>query len=394
MRRVLLCAVIVAAASHGGIARAADADAEQIPQQVQSAVDRGLQWLAGRQNATTGEWPTDVGGGGSPTAAVTSLSAMAFMARGHVPGQGMYGENINLAVDRVLALQRPNGLIASEGWIDTMYDHGISTVMLCEAYGMLDEKRQADAGKAIAKAVRLILTAQAVQKDSDASGGWRYTPEASDSDISVSGWQLMALRGAANIGAAVPKRAIDMGIAYIKRRAEEDGGFTYGAAGIGGGSAARTGTGILALELLGQHNAKESLAGGSYLMRTPAATPDTTYYFYTEYYCAQASWQLGGNYWKNINRPIRESLLSRQHMDGSWSTTVGSEAAAGQSYATSMAILAADRAISVFADLSALRCGNLSRRLRREVRRRDGLSTRGRWCGGCARSGSHIRCWR
>ena len=339
LKRFLLCAAVMAGVLRSGTLRAADGDTEQIPQQVQSAVERGLQWLAGKQ-AATGDWPTDVDGGRGPTAAVTSLAAMAFMARGHVPGQGMYGENINRAVDRILAMQQPNGLIAPDGWMYPMYDQGISTVMLCEAYGMLDEKRQADAGKAIAKAVRLILAAQAVPKSGDSVGGWRYQPDSTNSDISVSGWQLMALRGAANIGAAVPRRAIDLGIAYIKRRAGEDGGFTYGADGIGGGSAARTGTGILALELLGQHDAKESLAGGSYLMRTPVASPDLNYYFYREYYCAQAAWQLGGNYWTNINRPIRESLLQRQHMDGSWSTTNGSEAAAGESYASSMAILA------------------------------------------------------
>jgi hypothetical protein len=321
-----------------------DTPPEQIPQQVQSAVDRGLQWLAARQDPATGSWPTNVGGGGA-TAAITSLAAMAFMARGHVPGQGPYGENINRAVDYVLNIQQPDGVLSATNIGSTMYDHGISTVMLCETYGMLDEKRQQRAGAAIAKAVHVILAAQAVPKPADLQGGWRYSPSSGDSDISVTGWQLMALRGAANIGAAVPPRAIQMGIEYIKRRAVpagafgDGGGFSY--SGNTDPSPARTGTGILALQLLGQNNSREALAGGDYLRRNPIHPDSHEFYYYTVYYCAQAAWQLGGSYWTDIDRPIRASLLQRQDLDGSWSATnAGLEAAGGDSYGTSMSILA------------------------------------------------------
>jgi hypothetical protein len=313
-----------------------DTPPEQIPQQVQSAVDRGLQWLAAHQDPASGAWPTNVAAGGD-SAAITSLAAMAFMARGHVPSQGPYGENINHAVDYILKLQQSNGVLSATDVGSTMYDHGISTVMLCETYGMLDEARQQRAAVAIAKAVRLILLAQAVPKDSNMRGGWRYSPDATDSDISVSGWQLMALRGAANIGAAVPPRAIQMGIEFIKRRAVARGGFSY--QGNDNPSPARTGTGILALQLLGQNNSPEALAGGDYLRRTPIV-PDN-FYFYTVYYCAQAAWQLGGSYWTDIDRPIRASLLQRQTLDGSWTVTnAGLESSGGDAYGTAMAILA------------------------------------------------------
>jgi hypothetical protein len=315
-----------------------DTPPEQIPQQVQSAVDRGLQWLASRQDPATGAWPTNVGGGGA-AAAVTSLAAMAFMARGHVPGQGPYGENINHAVDYILKIQQSNGILSAADIGSTMYDHGIATVMLCEAYGMLDERRQERAGPAIAKAVRIILIAQAVPKDPNAQGGWRYQPTAGDSDISVTGWQLMALRGAANIGAAVPPRAIQMGIEYIKRRAVPSGGFSYG--GNSDPNPARTGTGILALQLLGQNRSREAISGGEYLRTNPITDHSSENYFYTVYYCAQAAWQLGGSYWTDIDRPIRASLLQRQALDGSWTVAgAGLEAAGGDAYGTAMSILA------------------------------------------------------
>ena len=317
--------------------RAADSTTEPIPPQVISAVDRGLEWLAAHQDTRTGAWLVGLDAN-APVAATTALSAMAFMARGHVPGQGPYGDNINHAVDCILNIQEKNGLIAHD-YQHAMYEHAIATVMLCEAYGMLDDKRQERAATAIAKAVALILAAQNVPKDTDEQGGWRYTPDARSSDISVTGWQLMALRGAANTGAPLPRRAIEQGIAYIKRRAVTgaEGGFAY--VGSDGPNPARSGTGILALELLGKHNEPESLRAGDFLRKTPI-NRGTGFYYYTVYYCSQAAWQLGGDYWTEINEPIRRALLLNQSPDGSWSVHNSGEEMAGTAYGTSMAILA------------------------------------------------------
>ena len=44
-----------------------------------------------------GTWQTNLG----PSTAVTSLATMAFLARGHTPGQGLYGDNVNRAIDFV-----------------------------------------------------------------------------------------------------------------------------------------------------------------------------------------------------------------------------------------------------------------------------------------------------
>jgi hypothetical protein len=316
-------------------ARAQD---DPVPPQVQSSIDRGLSWLAHHQQ-TDGQWLTNVDHG--PSVAITSLAAMAFMARGHVPGQGPYGDNLNKAVDFILSKQAPSGLLASNANAQTMYDHGIATVMLCEACGMLDDARQERVKTAVSKAVRLILNAQNIPKDPGSAGGWRYFATSPDSDISVTGWQLMALRGAANIGADIPQRAIANGIAYIRRRQTPSGGFTYSSSDMGGSTnPARTGTGVLALELLGQHDSKESLAGGAYLLKNPIRNDPGTHYFYTVYYCSQAAYQLGGKYWEVLAPTIRDSLLQRQGRDGSWSVSQSTEAQGGPAYGTAMAILA------------------------------------------------------
>ena len=339
----LLAFISAALLHHSTLLAAQD---ESIPPQVQSSVDRGLDWLAHTQDARTGSWPVNLDRP-TPSVAVTSLAVMAFMARGHVPGQGPYGDNVNRGIDFILTQQQDNGLLSSANIRQAMYDHGIASIMLCEAYGMVDEPRQQRIKIVVAKAVRLILNAQTLPKTPRDIGGWRYTPTSEDSDISVTGWQLMALRGAANIGAPVPRKAIDLGIAYIKRRAVDGGGFSYIL--NGDPNAARTGTGILSLELLGQHHTKEALAGGDYLLRnalagahphSPGQTFTGEHYYYTVYYCTQAANQLGGKYWDDIHTAIRTSLLQRQQQNGSWSAANTNEQQGGDSYATSMSILA------------------------------------------------------
>lgn len=308
----------------------ADDEGGAVPREVEAAVDHGLAWLA-RTQQSDGTWG-GIGTGGA-TAAATGLAVMAFMGRGHVPGQGPYGENINRGIDAIISIQesRRDGVIAERTQGQVMYDHGICTVALCEAYGMLDDNRQAKARTAIGKAIRVILNAQNIKKNFNDQGGWRYTPDMQSSDTSVTGWQLMALRGAKNVGAFLPQQAIDDGIAYIKRRAAFGGGFCY--EGNNGPNAALTGTGILALSLMGQPDAPEVKAGGDFLLRTPVGNGG--HYYYAVYYCSQAAWQLGGQYWSTLSREIFSDLLARQRGDGSWSGAEG-----GDTVCTGMAILA------------------------------------------------------
>lgn len=314
------------------------AQSEPIPTEVASAVDRGLAWLSKNQEAN-GSWTAS--GGQSRSAAVTGLVGMAFMARGHVPGQGPYGEQLNRAVDYILSLQRDGGILADRSLNSPMYDHGISTIMLCEAYGMLDDRRQEAARGAISRAVNVILTAQRIPKvDPKMQGGWRYTPRSSDADISVSGWQLMALRAAANCGANIPPDAVRQGIEYIRNCAGANGGFGY-MLSDSNSTHARTGTGVLALILLGEENDPRVKAGASYLIgdRGNRGLLDSGHHYYTLYYCAQAAWQLGGIHWTQINTDISEDLRRRQRRDGGWPAPSDADGQGGANYSTAMAIL-------------------------------------------------------
>ncbi len=325
LKSAALLALAVALAPSAARLHADDDESVAVPPKVERAVNDGLEYLAKIQG-TDGRWSAS----GHPAAA-TGLCVMAFMARGHVPGQGPYGENLNRGVEALVKIQQSTGANGYFG--GSMYDHGICTVALCEVYGMLDDARQAGVRNAIQKAVRVILDAQNIPKQPTFQGGWRYSPSSTDSDTSVSGWQLMALRGASNAGANIPEKAIQDGIDFIKRRAVFGGGFSY--EGSQGANPALTGTGVLALSLMGQPNSPEVKAGGDYLLRNVGQIGEGGHYYYSVYYCSQAAWQLGGNYWTIINRAISDNLLAKQAANGSWS---GGES--DESYCTSMAILA------------------------------------------------------
>jgi hypothetical protein len=322
-----------------------DVQDEPVEPRVKIAVDKSLEWLK-RNQQPDGSWAH---GREAGTTAVPSLAVLAFLARGHTPGHGTYGEVINKGIDFVLDCQAVDGprkgLLAKEDGNAVMYEHGISTVMLTEVYGMVDDARRARIDKALALAVQVIIDAQhpnGNRKSDNDRGGWRYQPNSADADISCTGWQLMALRGAANCGAVVPKSVLTEGLEYVKRCAVDTGGFAYQARAQAPNQA-RTGTGILSTILIGgDKNAPEVVKAGDYLLANPPSH-NVEFYFYAMYYDSQALNQLGGKYWQLVYPKLVDHLLTLQQEDGTFGgrgkTGGGQEENAGAAYRTSMALL-------------------------------------------------------
>src|SRR5262249_26437881 len=156
-------------------------------------------------------------------------------------------------------------LLANAGSEYVMYHHGIATLMLAEVAGMTDGELGTQVRRALEKAVRVILQAQ--RTDGVHCGSWRYRVEGSDGDLSVTGWQLMALRAAKDLGCDVPAARIELAVQYIRLcRDPGTGGFCY--ARGSSVTIACTGVGILGLELAGrqEHRAPEVLQAGNYLL--------------------------------------------------------------------------------------------------------------------------------
>ena len=332
------------------------------------AIDRGLDFLRTAQSKD-GSWGNPGaavwggGGIGRPAQpgrtpgdiAITSLAVMAFLSAGHVPGEGHYGPVVENGIDWVLAQQQPDGRLAPStlpGSTMEMYYHGIATLMLAEVVGLTRQSTADKLKAALERAVTVILAGQRKAGGAggaSAAGGWRYMVSttggfAATSDLSVTGWQLMALRSAKNVGCDVPAKAITDAVEYVKRSFDTagptKGGFRYepnGAVTI-----PCTAVGVLCLELSGkeQHLCDEALHGGAYLLKHPLKTGDGNL-SYGVYYVSQALFQLGGNYWETY-RPKLHDLLLRQappNANGGWSNLGIDGQTHGSAYSTAMAVL-------------------------------------------------------
>ena len=328
-------------------------------QQVEHAVDRALAWMA-TQQAADGSFPTLPAG----QPAVTSLCVMAFLSRGHQPGVGPYGQRLNRAIDFVLSCQKSNGLITlqtpgpvheDQGASHTaVYNHAISGLMLGEVYGQVSGQRAKATKQAIEQALKFSRQLQLRAKAPPDKGGWRYVrlnPSAIDSDLSVTGWQLMFMRSAKNAEFDVPTAYVEEATAYVLRLWDPgSGSFFYRNYENVGGSASRgmVGAGIVSLSMGGQHQTREALAAGDWLLAHPyrrfgEIVSARDRFFYGAYYSSQAMAQLGGRYWEKFFPPLLNVLLSSQAPDGSWppevDSGIGNEAMFGNVYTTALAVL-------------------------------------------------------
>ncbi|MCA9063074.1 MAG: prenyltransferase [Planctomycetaceae bacterium] len=313
-------------------------DTELLQQRYQprldAAVDRGLEYLAGMQvtpeEATRIGRPEIVGSFAEPACpgntGVTSLAVMAFLAKGHLPGRGRYGDVIHRGIDYLLSQQLENGLLISREeqgrTTGLMYEHSISTLLLCEVSGMVDPIRQSRIDEALPRALLVLLQAQKVPRTEANTGGWRYTPGTTDSDLSLTGWSIMALRAAKLNGAAIPDEHIEMAVSYILNCHTDSGGFSY-LPRSNSPSTSMTGIAILCMELCGEHGNEDLLAAGEFILSRPPrmVSPDGTaerFRYYAWYYCGQAMFQLGGKYWNEFAPLMYDSLLTDQNADGSW----------------------------------------------------------------------------
>ena len=299
-------------------------------EKVDPAVEQALGYLA-RVQREDGSFPESYG----DSTGIPALAGMAFLSKGHLPTEGPHAETLNRCIDFVLENQKDGGVFekgnAGEG---PMYAHNISTLFLSEVSGMVDPDRQAKISRALPRALRVILEAQAVDKDERHQGGWRYHPGSRDSDTSCSGWALMALRSAKLNGAAVPDRAIADAVAYLRRHQDEKEG-SFGYTDQRNHARSLTGMGLLCLELCGRHGAPETFKAADHVMKTFRDLPGDQFEFYGNYYNAQGTFQIGGRYWNEYADWMYATYLKKQSDDGSWSSRE-----AGRIYGTTMMVLA------------------------------------------------------
>jgi hypothetical protein len=329
----------------------ADALTPEKWRQVEDSVDRGLAWLASQQR-DDGSFPTL----SAAQPAVTSFCVLAFLSRGHQPGAGPYGKQLERAIDYVVSCQKEDGLLCLDApgssWQfekashTASYNHAIAGLMLGEAYGQVSGKRAREVRAALDKALQFTRKLQTRPKNPADAGGWGYfRPQGDlDGDLSITAWQVMFLRSAKNAEFNVPKRFADEAVEYVRQRWDpKTGMFLYNR--YGGFSRGLMAAGVLSLSMAGLHQSDIAKAAGDWLVDHPFRRFGESYgefdrVYYSMFYCSQAAAQLGGHYWKGIYPPLVDVALSAQTADGSYENEPNrGDVVFGQCYSTSLAVL-------------------------------------------------------
>jgi hypothetical protein len=100
---------------------------------------------------------------------------------------------------------------------------------------------------------------------------------------------------------------------------------------------------VLSLFLSGRYDAELERTAGQWILRHPFrpygnVINTSDHYLYAAYYCSQAMFQLGGQYWEQFYPDTAATLLENQAADGSW-TPDSRDLMFGNSYGTALVVL-------------------------------------------------------
>jgi hypothetical protein len=243
--------------------------------------------------------------------AATGLALLCFLGAGHTMHQGEYSDHVSRGVYYLvqnMKFRKDNtqGYWLTEQAAAQMYEHGIATLALCESLQMTGDTSLKEPCQA---AINYIVAAQ--HKD----GGWGYHPS-TPGDLSIVGWQLMALKSASAAGIKVFHETLHLADGFLKREASGPFLYTYRR---GKPTASMTAIGNLIRIFRGNTLTDGALMrANEYIAKQGPSRVDSYY----NYYATQFMFQMGGERWKNWNLVMRELLVQTQvqqgHMAGSW----------------------------------------------------------------------------
>lgn len=322
---------------------------EVTPQSTQ-ALERGLDWLAENQGPG-GDWESEDLG-------LIGMGALAFMADGHAPGRGKYGQPLERALDRILSSPRPSGLLNIADPQRDMYNHGLTTFVLGQAHGMTGDNR---INPVLDRALKLIAFTQAED------GGWDYRAvrRQNGHDLSLAVMQAKALRSAMDTGIEVAPEVVDMAINSVRQHYSPEGvardaaeaeqrrhpgRFTYTRHG-GQASLAMAAAGVVCLQEFGQYDDWRIEKNMQVIHAEIAKLKEKKnrnngrlpFDAYTLYYVGQALYQRGGDDWAKSYPILRDAVVESQVVrpgnrreDGHWNAGAHVGGKPGDLYGTAV----------------------------------------------------------
>lgn len=320
------------------------------------AVEASLKWLATHQEQA-GFWDANRFGAGQvrideqgidrrnagiqADSGLTALAILAFLGAGYTQEEGEYSENLNRAIGWMIEQQRSNGFLGGEAThYARMYSHAMATYALAEAYGLqTDPKSNPKLRETVGRAVAYI-----VENQNPYDGGWRYV-KGQKSDMSMFGWQLMALKSAEIAGIPIPSDTKQLMVKFLKERSlgKNNGLATYRLIEPATPpTPAMTAESLFCKQMLGIRRDNPACREAIQFIsdRPPRLAEYNLYYWY---YGTLAMYQYGGNPWREWNEDLRDLLISEQITQGknagSWNPRPPWGPYGGRLYSTTLSTL-------------------------------------------------------
>lgn len=278
-----------------------------------------------KQQNGNGSW-----GEGQFRASMTGISLLAYLAHCETPLSEEFGENVLKGISFLVDLGMKNPVLSEQPALkEICYDHAVATYALCEAYTFckqMDIPSISNLEKVVVKAVDRIIDAQCP------NGGWGYSYNNKinpDIDLSVTGWNVQALKAAEHGGIKPTKGEIRSTLrkasSYVRKNVMPDGKFSYKENGNMPRSSL-VGVGVLSLQMTGNGSDSAARKGLDWIKNNVktlqwgqgSGTENVKSNLYMHYYCVQAAMNRGGDVWTSYNKAFRDAVLSGQNADGSF----------------------------------------------------------------------------
>jgi hypothetical protein len=281
----------------------------------EESVKLGLEWLK-RNQQKSGLWsltgPYEDASGVENELAATAMALLAFQGAGNTHREGEFKDTVAKGWKALLEMQDKDGNFFRGGGAHNhrLYSQAQATIALCELYGMThDPEYRKPAQLAIDYAVKI----QAKE------GGWRYEPKV-DSDLSVTGWFVMALQSALMAGLEVPSPVFEDVTRFLDSVQKSDGS-EYSYRPNEGARPSMTAEGLLCRQYIGwKHDDPRLQDGCKVLLANPVDYVDQNVYYW--YYATQVLHHMGGNHWNEWNQVMRQAVPAQQvktgREKGSW----------------------------------------------------------------------------
>ncbi len=307
--------------------------------EMRKAVKKALDYFREQQDNKSGEYRGFLST--SYPVAATSLAGLAMLASGVLPDEGEDADILVGCLNYLLARSRQSRFLtepgAANGSGSRMHGHCYAILFLTQIAGSLPEDREKQVSRVIKNGIKVIQNAQSRE------GGWYYFAknEQDRDEASVTICVIQALRAARDAGYLVDRGRIARAIEYVKKcQKKSDGSFKYQLIGNSRTSLSLTAAAVSTLNAAGVYRSDELSLGLDYMKKelrdykkNPLRAVNETYYYYGNFYVAQALWQENRADWRLWNSRVRAKLLRKQNAAGNWESTFGDV------YATSMALL-------------------------------------------------------